>query len=192
MSPRTIKQNSSIREKSRQNIEAAALEIFAEEGYHSASVSKIAAKAGVSKGLMYNYFKSKEELIRGLLLDILDEVEQKIGLPQDRPLTDKDVKQFIKESFAFIQAEPQRWKLFFSVYLQREVMELMLEEMSARAQTFIVPFVNYFSEKGVKDPEVMTRYFHASLDGIQMQLMLDPQNFPAKAIRKLIVKQFVK
>lgn len=192
MSPRTKFQNTAIREKSRKNIEDAALEVFAEDGYHSASVSKIAARAGVSKGLMYNYFKSKEELIRALVTDVMIEAEQKIGLPKGVPLTDKDVKLFIKKSFQFIQDEPKRWKLFFSVFLQREVMELMMKEMMERAQTFIVPFVQYFAEKGHKEPEIVTRYFHATLDGVQMQLMLDPVNFPAKEIRKLIVKQFVK
>ena len=192
MSPRTIKQNQSIRDKSRKNISEAALMVFAEEGYHSASVSKIASRAGVSKGLMYNYFKSKEELIRGLLLDVLSEAESKIGLPQDRPLADKDVKVFIKESFAFIQQNPHRWKLFFSIYIQKEVMELMREEMMQRANTFVNPFIEYFTSKGLKDPEVMTRYFHATIDGVQMQLMMDPEHFPAKQVRKLILKQFVK
>ena len=37
----------------------APLQVFADEGYHNASISKIAKAAGVSKGLMYNYFESK-------------------------------------------------------------------------------------------------------------------------------------
>jgi AcrR family transcriptional regulator len=42
-------------------IEAAAA-VFAEKGYNSATISEIAQKAGVGKGTVYEYFKSKTEL----------------------------------------------------------------------------------------------------------------------------------
>ena len=39
-----------------------AAEVFARDGYEGASMSRIAAQAGVSKGTLYNYFTSKAEL----------------------------------------------------------------------------------------------------------------------------------
>jgi AcrR family transcriptional regulator len=36
--------------------------VFARDGYEGASMSRIAAEAGVSKGTLYNYFASKSEL----------------------------------------------------------------------------------------------------------------------------------
>lgn len=45
-----------------------ALEVFAEKGYCSTSVDDIVKKAGISKGLIYTYFKSKEDIF----LDIAD------------------------------------------------------------------------------------------------------------------------
>jgi len=39
-----------------------ALQLFENNGYESTSISKIALTAGVSKGLMYNYFPSKVAL----------------------------------------------------------------------------------------------------------------------------------
>ena len=61
MSPRTKQQFEEIRSDRKDQLLDAALHVFAEEGYHSASVSKIAKYAGVSKGLMYNYFHSKKK-----------------------------------------------------------------------------------------------------------------------------------
>ena len=55
MSPRTTVQNEIIREERKAQILDAALHVFAEEGYHSASVSKVARRAEISKGLMYNF-----------------------------------------------------------------------------------------------------------------------------------------
>ncbi len=49
-------------EDRREAILDVATEIFLSEGYASASMSTIAARLGGSKGTLYNYFKSKEEL----------------------------------------------------------------------------------------------------------------------------------
>ncbi|HWU50358.1 MAG TPA: TetR/AcrR family transcriptional regulator [Asticcacaulis sp.] len=50
------------REDRREAILDVATDVFLKEGYASASMSTIAAKVGGSKGTLYNYFKSKEEL----------------------------------------------------------------------------------------------------------------------------------
>ena len=48
-------------EKERQVLDGAAA-VFARDGYEGASMSRIAAEAGVSKGTVYNYFSGKAEL----------------------------------------------------------------------------------------------------------------------------------
>jgi len=55
MSPRTPKQFEKIRHDRRKSIMDTALEVFSENGYANASISMIAKKAGISKGLMYNF-----------------------------------------------------------------------------------------------------------------------------------------
>ena len=50
------------RDKRRDAIIEVARELFFEEGYAAASMSSIAARLGGSKGTLYNYFRSKEEL----------------------------------------------------------------------------------------------------------------------------------
>ncbi|MCG8503652.1 MAG: TetR/AcrR family transcriptional regulator [Sphingomonadales bacterium] len=46
---------------------AAALEVFGEDGYAAAKLDDIAAKAGVSKGTLYLYFDTKEELFKAVI-----------------------------------------------------------------------------------------------------------------------------
>ncbi|HLU05654.1 MAG TPA: TetR/AcrR family transcriptional regulator [Woeseiaceae bacterium] len=50
-----------------QEITAAALEAFAEKGYSATRVTDVAKRAGVSKGLLYLYFKTKEELFKAVV-----------------------------------------------------------------------------------------------------------------------------
>ncbi|MET3663903.1 TetR/AcrR family transcriptional regulator [Caulobacter sp. 1776] len=45
----------------------AALEVFAEKGFAAAKLDEIAAKAGVSKGALYLYFETKEDIFRAVV-----------------------------------------------------------------------------------------------------------------------------
>ncbi len=53
----------------RQAILGVAREVFSKEGYAAASMSHIATRLGGSKGTLYNYFKSKEELFAAHVRD---------------------------------------------------------------------------------------------------------------------------
>jgi AcrR family transcriptional regulator len=49
----------------------AALDTFAERGFAAAKLDEVAARAGVSKGTLYLYFPSKEELFRSVVRQLL-------------------------------------------------------------------------------------------------------------------------
>lgn len=66
-----------------QEIVAAALDVFAERGFAAARLDDVAARAGVSKGTLYLYFPSKEDLfkavIRAAILPNLERAERMIA-----------------------------------------------------------------------------------------------------------------
>ncbi len=51
----------------REQILDAAARVFSERGFHQARSRDVAEEAGVSNGTVYNYFKSKEDILLGLL-----------------------------------------------------------------------------------------------------------------------------
>ena len=62
MTPRTTQQNEQIKDETREKIISAALRVFAHRGYAATRISDITKAAGISHGLLYYYFKSKEEI----------------------------------------------------------------------------------------------------------------------------------
>jgi AcrR family transcriptional regulator len=60
------------RDQRRETIMSVAREVFFEHGYGGTSMSAIAARLGGSKGTLYNYFKSKEELFEAQVRDLCD------------------------------------------------------------------------------------------------------------------------
>lgn len=56
----------------RQQIFSAALMCFEESGYHETTLNDIAAAAGVSSGLIYQYYSDKRDLLFQVILEILE------------------------------------------------------------------------------------------------------------------------
>jgi AcrR family transcriptional regulator len=56
----------------REELLTAALEVFAEQGYGATHLEEVAARAGVSKGTIYLYFRDKEDLLVQALSRYLD------------------------------------------------------------------------------------------------------------------------
>jgi len=52
-------------------ITAAAFDAFAEHGFAATTVDDVAKRAGISKGLMYLYFKTKEELFKAVVKSVV-------------------------------------------------------------------------------------------------------------------------
>jgi AcrR family transcriptional regulator len=55
------------KEKAKGRIVEVAHKVFSEKGYHAATMDDVAHRLGVSKGALYQYFKSKEDLYRAIL-----------------------------------------------------------------------------------------------------------------------------
>src|SRR5579859_1816106 len=65
----------------RQLILEAALDVFAEQGFEGATTKEIAARAGVTHGLIYFYFASKEDLFQAVFEHTLHGALDQIHLP---------------------------------------------------------------------------------------------------------------
>jgi AcrR family transcriptional regulator len=62
---------------------ATARALFAEKGYPNVTLGDVLAKAGVSKGALYHYFESKEDLFRAVLAQVHEEIARTVGAVDD-------------------------------------------------------------------------------------------------------------
>lgn len=190
MSPRSPKQFAEIREERKQQILDAALHVFAEDSYHGSSIAAVAKRAEVSKGLIYNYFESKEEILKTLIVGIFDHMMEALQLDLQKTLSKADFVRIIELSVDEVVKTPQRWKLYMSLSFQPDVTPLIMTELMPKLQPFMIAMSNYFIGKGHGDPMTMMRYYSAVLDGVQMHILMDPQNFPVDKVKQMIIDQF--
>ena len=168
----------------------AALELFANEGYHSTSISNIAIKAGVSKGLMYNYFESKEELIKAIIDDGLDIIQNLFDPDKDGSLTEQEFDYFVDQTFNILKKNLNYWKLYFSIMMQPTVFDLVKERYKELVTESLKLLVEYYIRQGVEDPEHEAILFGAMMDGISMNYVLNPELFPFEQLKIKIIERF--
>ena len=188
--PKTPEQFEKIREAKRKQIMDAALELFANKGYHSASISKIASNAGISKGLMYNYFESKEALVLAIFDLGMEQLTALFDPNKDGVLTEDEFDFFVKRTFDTIQNNNSYWKLYFSIILQPLVSVMVKGRYEEILMESMQILVKYFEKKDVKDPMAEAILFGATIDGISMNYLLSPDMFPLDEMKEAIIEKF--
>ena len=166
MSPRTAEQFEEMRESRRAQIMDAALELFAREGYVNCSIAQLARHAGISKGLMYNYFTSKEALLVTLIEDGISEILNYFDPDHDGVLTTEELVGFIRKVFTSIRENQHFWILYINIILQPRVKEFMKGKPFINVMDQFGPMlVQYFSKRGFKDPALEMLTFSALIEG---------------------------
>jgi AcrR family transcriptional regulator len=186
MSPRTPKQFEEIREGKKSLITKVALELFANEGYHTTSISKIAKKAGISKGLVYNYFESKEDLLSTIFDNIINTTMDMLDPNHDEVITTEEAEDFFDRFFDILTFNPQEWRLFYQLSVQQDVMALLMKESHThKVQTNQQLILNYFARQNFDDPELAVVLFASIFKGFTLMYAFAPEMFTKTLIKKL-------
>jgi TetR/AcrR family transcriptional regulator, fatty acid metabolism regulator protein len=108
----------------RRQILDAAVRVFARQGFHATRVSDIADEAGVAYGLVYHYFRSKDEVLNELFIErwslLLAAIEE-----ADR--TDSSAREKLGAVASFI---------FESYRHDRDLMKVIIVEVTRAANSF--------------------------------------------------------
>ncbi len=178
MSPRTSTQYEAIRQGKRKLILDSALELFAENGFHATSMSLIAKKAGISKGLSYNYFESKNDILEEIIDQGFHEIHDLIDPTKDGVLTEEEFITFLEVSFDLVKNNRQHWKLYFALMLQPVVSENFATKYAAAGEPVFRMMYEFVVSKGSTDPEGDLMIISAMIEGAFLYVVVAPEIFP--------------
>ena len=180
------------KELTRELLLDAAIEVFAEKGYHGASLDDVADAAGFTKGAVYSNFTRKSDLFRALLereteslrpgpdpdgrgraLELLPDVAAELLAD---PESDQETRTLLVEFWLAAVRDPSlRPSLLQTSDLVGEAFEAKLEDAGA--------------ETGFSGRELAV-VFDALVTGLLMNRALDPEGeqpeLLARALRKLL------
>lgn len=178
------------REKLRQRQEmlAAALDLFSQKGYHNVSMNEIAEKAEFAIGTLYKFFQNKEDLYKALLLQQCDRFEdaftQAISEPDDEI---GKLRNYVRVRLERFRANLPIVRLFLAerkgvsfnikAGLDEEIRKryhLFLEKIASIIETGI----NTNKFKRIADPFSLAAALDSTVDAILLLWLDSPESHP--------------
>ena len=189
MSPRTTEQNEQIRAESKHKIMSAAFKLIAKNGYEATSIAMIAKMAGVSKGLLYNYFTSKEELVKALVMGAMDEGDKLI-----EELLSDDPKQTLKNLFQWFFREMRErhdhWRLMTELTFKIDKFDFVHDIVATKYTEYVSMIQALLTQIGYKDALGEARVISALLDGMGIQALMARDGYPLDEMEEYLIDKY--
>lgn len=184
--PRTKEQYEQMRNATKQKIQSAAMQLFVQKGYGSTNVQDIADTAGISIGLLYRHYKSKETLFDELVDYALAGMQKNIDFFESAVSPKQALDQFVKEIHNDMMTGEEFANLLILMaqsFLsgggtnekQSEVARLSDNMFRATAQ--LIKKGQSLGEFRSGEPDEMVVFFYSTLHGLAIMKGMRKTNF---------------
>jgi AcrR family transcriptional regulator len=185
--PKTPNEFKKIRQEKTKLIKQTALELFADNGYHNTSISQIAKKAKISKGLIYNYFDNKEHLLIEIVKNFIQRTNQYFD-NNKKNITEKEFLTYTEKIFNEIKQNPKEWKLLAALYFQKDAGKILMKiEGSIPTKTYQI-LTDFFASKNCKNPTEEMMFYSSLMEGAAIQFIFMPEIFDIDTLKNKIIK----
>lgn len=176
-----------------------AFECFAEKGFQAATIDDIVTRSGISKGAIYNYFNSKDEIYIELMNQQTEENMGRLKSNLSSLSSSKEKMDYLFETYSNLNYHPHfqnltRVHIEFWIYSSRK--EDLSELMISRYQMYKSIFKEIV-EEGIQkgefpsdaNAEELALVFWGFIDGASIHfLMLGNEHYPYQNVFKTIKK----
>lgn len=176
-----------------------AFECFAEKGFQAATIDDIVTRSGISKGAIYNYFNSKDEIYIELMNQQTEENMERLKTNISSLSCSKEKLDYLFETYSNLNNHPQfqnstRVHIEFWIYSSRK--EDLSELMMSRYQMYTGLFKGIVDEGILNgefpsdaNAEELALVFWGFIDGASIHfLMLGNEHYPYQNVFKTIKK----
>jgi AcrR family transcriptional regulator len=168
---------------SRDEILKAAIQLFANRGFHETSMSEVAREAKVSKALIFWHFKTKEELFLAVLNKLLEPYVIDFAEESEKLDAREQIKKLIGGYVNFVRENASSVSFFLRRFMNGEEMPDAFTEQIRRLydlyQALLTDRIRLAQETGLcphtYQPDVMANFVLAALNGLLINLLFTSQ-----------------
>jgi len=191
--PRTPAENDRIRRETTERILTNSLRLFCEKGYYATSIEEIAKQAQISKGLLYHYFRSKEEVLGALVDRRIEDVLVVMNAAKRKRTPAAQIRHIVEGALANVEQQPEVFRFYLNLFSQPKldlsVANASQKLMEEQARQFEVQ-TTMFEKLGIENPRVRSLYFSSTLQGIMLMYSTYPTTFPLDAVKAQVIAEF--
>lgn len=130
--------------RSRRRIIDSAIEEFGDKIYGEASINSICKRGEISKGIIYHYFKDKDDLYLTCVRESFDKLIEALNSKEYDFNIKKDIKGYLSLRHRFIQENPNYGNIFFNAVLHPP--KHLTEEIREMKNTLDDLNINYYRQ----------------------------------------------
>lgn len=188
--PRTKEQFEKIREETKAKILNTALELFAKKGYSNTSISEIATAAKISKGLAYNYFESKQNLMEEVIQILFVEIGRMFVELEIIKDPFEKLHKIIDLTLDWILENADFWRLYASLLMQEETKGIVEKVAGNFMEELFNEMEKIFRKIKIKNPSAEARIFGAIIDGMSFHILFMGNAYPVAITRKFLKHKY--
>ena len=129
---------------------AAAVELFSIHGFEKTSIAQLARTAGVGKGTVYGYFKTKQDLLLAFCEDEIEYIHEQLNsrTNKDAPIFEQLITVFMAE-FEYVTRNPEFGRLYMQeIVFPKKLLAIKREESDNKFFDMIFPILRRGQERG--------------------------------------------
>ncbi|MCM3782311.1 TetR/AcrR family transcriptional regulator [Neobacillus mesonae] len=186
--PRSKEQFEEMRKATREKIHSSAMHLFVHQGYGSTNVQNIADSAGISIGLLYRHYKTKDELFQELVAYAVDGLRRNITFFNESGLSPKElIAQFVDEVYSDLSQGEELANLLILINQSllagtdttsgqnKEILEVNSRLLDSTTE--LIRKGQQLGELREGNAEEMAVFFYASIQGLAEMKVLLNHNF---------------
>ncbi|CAI8868603.1 TetR family transcriptional regulator [Brevibacillus sp. IT-7CA2] len=191
--PRTPAENERIRQAAKDKIHAAAMTLFIKKGYHATSIDDVAKQAQISKGLLYNYYKGKEELLAAMVQVRIEEVKEVMEAATKLATPHEQLRHIVDGALDNVYQRPDVYRFYLNLQTQPEddrVLASYREQLNEESLRQFEVQCRIFKQLGVKQPRLRSLYFSSALQGAMLMMTTYPEGFPVEEMKEQMIREY--
>jgi TetR/AcrR family transcriptional regulator len=115
MENKTLPRRERVKLRQRQEMLAAAIELFSDKGYHNVSMHEIAQKAEFAIGTLYKFFKNKEDLYKALVLEKAEQFHEVLTTAIEEPDDEiEKLRNYVRAKGQFFRENVSMVRFYFA------------------------------------------------------------------------------
>ncbi len=171
---------------------------LANKGHEQVSVKDIAEAAGVSRGVIHYYFESKKDIMLAVVDDFI-EGHETLFRGRLQPIEDpwERLRLFISLAVEHTVVDPEATMFFLNIYqmaMTDEDVRVGTKASYAHFRGVVRLLIEYGVSRGEfekVDAEKLAFYLIGCMEGMWLQVAMDPGLFDAEEIEKLVYESAV-
>lgn len=170
----------------------AAMKIFSEKGFQGSRTSEIAKEAEVAEGTIFRYYKTKKDLLIGLLIPLITKFFKPLAIKSAEAIIENKKNKPIDELMEDLLLDRlnlihSNFSLIKTIFMEAAYQPELLKTIQKNLGPIVIPFINNFMEQNIenenfrdKDPILITRTMMSLLLGYIVLSNVFPDYFSSE------------